>query len=111
MNQLIQDNRIFWPPKQSGRPRVKRYQQELSEEFTGLTSVPNPIFSAQGTRQLRELFNGSDVFDFPKPVEYIKLIIEQATEPNESNIVLDFFAGSSTTARASGTKCLLSYRS
>lgn len=38
--------------------------------------------------------------DFPKPVDYLKLIIEQGTTPDGSDIILDFFAGSCTTAHA-----------
>lgn len=49
------------------------------------------------TRFLRELFGG-DVFDNPKPVEMIQQILEFTT--NENDIIVDFFAGSSTTAHA-----------
>lgn len=50
---------------------------------------------------MRELFDGKEVFDFPKPVELIKLILEQGGGFfNNNNIVLDFFSGSATTAHA-----------
>lgn len=49
------------------------------------------------TRFLRELFGG-DIFDNPKPIEMIQQILEFTT--NENDIIVDFFAGSSTTAHA-----------
>lgn len=54
------------------------------------------------TRELRELFDGVDIFDFPKPVDFIKLVLEQGLNPsNETElIVVDFFSGSATTAQA-----------
>jgi adenine-specific DNA-methyltransferase len=100
MARLIEDSRIIWPPNPSGRPRLKRYLREMADEFTGLSSVLNTAFNTQATRELKELFDGKDVIDFPKPVEYIKLIIQQATQSDGDDIVLDFFAGSCTTAQA-----------
>ena len=45
--------------------------------------------------EIKELF-GSSVFDTPKPEQLLKRIIHIAT--NKNDIVLDFFAGSGTTA-------------
>jgi adenine-specific DNA-methyltransferase len=42
---------------------------------------------------------GKDIFDFPKPVSLIKYLIGFIVE-NENDLVLDFFAGSGTTAHA-----------
>jgi adenine-specific DNA-methyltransferase len=50
-----------------------------------------------GTVSVRELFDNNP-FDFPKPVEMLKRLIELSS--NQNDIVLDFFAGSSTTAHA-----------
>ena len=47
---------------------------------------------------IKELF-GEKVFDYPKPVELIKLLIKMANTTSES-IILDFFSGSATTAHA-----------
>ena len=73
---------------------------DLEDEFTGLSSVLTTAFSTQATRDLKEIFEGKDVLDFPKPVEYIKLLVQQAATPAGQDIVLDFFAGSCTTAQA-----------
>ena len=44
-------------------------------------------------------FDG-DLFDTPKPLALIKQILQLITLPNDSDIILDFFAGSGTTAQA-----------
>jgi len=50
-----------------------------------------------GNTELKQLFNVS-LFDYPKPVNLIKYII--GINSNKTGIVLDFFAGSGTTANA-----------
>lgn len=52
----------------------------------------------QATAELKDIFGGKAPFDTPKPTELIKRIIHIASNPN--SIVLDFFAGSGTTAHA-----------
>lgn len=100
MAELIMKGRVIWPSKPSGRPRYKRYLNDLTSEFTGLSTVLNTVYTSQGTRELREIFGGDKVIDFPKPVDYVKLLIQQATDPDENDIVLDSFAGSGTTGHA-----------
>lgn len=53
------------------------------------------VNSERGTLHLKELFKGK-VFNNPKPEETLHRIIEMSTK--EGDIVLDFFAGSGTTA-------------
>ncbi|AFI05922.1 site-specific DNA-methyltransferase [Helicobacter cetorum] len=54
--------------------------------------------NADGTKMLQELFGGLSVFSNPKPLTLLNKLIEIAT--NEGDIILDFFAGSGTTAHA-----------
>jgi len=53
--------------------------------------------SGNGTQQLKDLFTYK-CFDNPKPIDLIQDFIELTTEKN--SLILDFFAGSSTTAHA-----------
>lgn len=53
--------------------------------------------NADATRELKELF-GSKPFDTPKPTSLIKWLL--ALHADENGIVLDFFAGSASTAQA-----------
>ena len=98
MQELIENNEILFPAKENGRPRRKKFAKDLQSEYSGLSTILNTVFNTQATRELKDLFNGEDYFDFPKPVDYIKLIVEQGT--SDSDIVLDFFSGSATTAHA-----------
>ncbi len=43
---------------------------------------------------------GVTAFQAPKPVELLKTIVQLGTEPRGDDLVLDFFAGSGTTAQA-----------
>lgn len=52
----------------------------------------------KGTREIRDLFDREKVFDSPKPVGLIQRIIQIGTDKH--SIILDFFAGSSSTAHA-----------
>ncbi len=51
-----------------------------------------------GRNAIKELFNGKDLFDYPKPVELIKRCINSITDKN--SIILDSFAGSGTSAQS-----------
>lgn len=53
--------------------------------------------STQGTKEIMDFF-GNKFFDYPKPSELIKYIINIC--PDKNSIILDFFSGSATTAHA-----------
>lgn len=58
------------------------------------------FFNTQnGTVEVKELFDGNKIFDFPKAVDLVKTIIEMITFEDD-DICLDFFPGSATTAHA-----------
>lgn len=66
---------------------VNKYPEALLDEF----------LNTQGTNELKEIFVQKS-FDFPKPSELIKFILNVSTDKN--SIILDSFAGSGTTAHA-----------
>jgi adenine-specific DNA-methyltransferase len=102
MEQLMENNEVLFPKSPNGRPRRKKFLKDVQSEYTGFSTFFDTVYSSQGTRELTDLFDGKDLFDFPKPVDYIRQIIEQGVAPTESNDIycLDFFGGSSTTAQA-----------
>jgi len=53
----------------------------------------------KGQKLLTEMF-GENIFYAPKPLELIKTIIDLATDINSNDIIIDFHAGSGTTAHA-----------
>lgn len=65
-------------------------------------SLMNGPFNQDGTKDIRELFEGKAIFDFTKPSQLIKKFLSLQINDNYDvdYIVLDFFAGSSTTAQA-----------
>ena len=56
--------------------------------------------SANGTMLLKGMFNGEKVFSYPKSLYAVKDTVDILTERGENDTVLDFFAGSGTTAHA-----------
>lgn len=98
MTRLIKEDRILWPENPKGRPRRKVFLNELNSELPNFTSiVGDNLYTRDGTKEIDLLFK-SKYFDFPKPSKLIKELIAQATQAND--IILDFFAGSATTAHA-----------
>jgi adenine-specific DNA-methyltransferase len=95
MTELIKTGRILWPKKADGRPRLKRYVTDMKSEETGYSTILDAPGNVEATKELGEML-GTKVFAFPKPVALILQLVAQATEPDD--IVLDFFAGSGTTA-------------
>jgi len=100
LQQFIKEGRIIWG-KGSSYPKVKRYLKDVKE---GL--VPKSIFdfftfggNPDGANELKELFGGDKVFENPKPTKLIKALIKIGTK-RKNAVVLDFFAGTGTTAHA-----------
>lgn len=84
--------------------RLDVFQIDYAEGVNGEKRIkPKTVWSGNGfanesgSLELKELF-GKKYFDTPKPVGLLRYCLEHATEAND--IVLDFFAGSSTTAHA-----------
>ncbi|MFA5799477.1 MAG: DNA methyltransferase [Candidatus Peribacteraceae bacterium] len=97
---LMDDGRIWWGAKMEKRvPRLKVF---LNEVGTGV--VPDTLWlredvgdNQDAKRMITTIF-GEPLFDTPKPVTLIERMIQISCE--KSDIVLDSFAGSGTTAHA-----------
>ncbi len=95
------DGRIWFGAKGDGTPRKKTF---LSEVQAGLR--PNTILfheeaghNQEAKQETKALFDGVGVFDGPKPVRLLKLLMTIANI-EDGDTVLDFFSGSATTAHA-----------
>jgi adenine-specific DNA-methyltransferase len=97
MQSLIEDGCILFPSDPGGRPREKKFRADLLSEYISFPSITDDVFTANGTAEIRELFD-FQVFDFPKPSTLIQRLVEQMA--TEDDLVLDFFAGSCTIAQA-----------
>jgi adenine-specific DNA-methyltransferase len=99
---LVKEDRVWWGKEgDSEFPSIKRFLSEVrqgmtpinfwSYEFAGHTDAAN--------QELKELL-GDKVFDTPKPTRLVQRMIQLAASSEEDCLVLDFFAGSGTTAHA-----------
>ncbi len=80
----------------------KRYLKDLKttqKTFDSLIFSDNCYMNQTATKELLSLGMG-EYFTYPKGVEFMKKIILHSTMPNSNDIILDFFAGSGTTAHA-----------
>ena len=98
---LVSNNLILW--KKTTRNNKEMWWPYVKYYLDGRTKRPSPLWNdlegnKKAAREIRELFNGKKVFDFPKPLDLLSRIIEIATD--KDGIFLDFFGGSSTTAHA-----------
>lgn len=94
-----------------GRPGIKKFWTNLRSHVSPLSSWIARInedadpdlelirtgAGGEGTNEIQRIF-GSKVFPNPKPLQLIRELVRQATGPDD--LVLDFFAGSATTAHA-----------
>ena len=98
--EMIKDNRIWFGEKGENMPRVKKFLSEVKQGITPMTiwKYTEVGHSQDATQKLKDLFDGKDFFDYPKPVDLIKRCIQLYS--NKDSIVLDFFSGSATTAHA-----------
>ena len=98
MRRLVDEDRIIFPDTPDGRPRRKVFLRDVKEVRPGFSSIIGAdIYTRNGTADVVSVF-GKRAFDFPKPVELLKQLLDQTTAAE--SIILDFFAGSGTTAQA-----------
>ncbi|HCC0380150.1 TPA: site-specific DNA-methyltransferase [Legionella pneumophila] len=100
MKSWLDENRIYFGKDGLGAPQLKRYLSEVQQG-----RVPNTwwTFDEVGhndaaNKELKALFESKAPFDTPKPTTLIKQMLLISTKGDD--IILDFFAGSSTTADA-----------
>lgn len=101
LHKLLEDNRIWFGKDGNGVPRVKRFLTEIPNGIVPQNLLLyNDVGSSQdGNNNLKDIFK-AQIFDFPKPIKLLKRILEISSNPTENDIILDFFAGSGTTAHA-----------
>lgn len=99
-DEFVKDNRIWYGSEGNGVPRIKRFLSEVKAGITPMTlwKYVEVGHSQDATQKLKQLFDGNDFFEYPKPVGLIQRCLELYS--NEDSIILDFFSGSATTAHA-----------
>jgi adenine-specific DNA-methyltransferase len=96
----LSDNRITFGQDGDGRPMLKKFLSEVDDGLTPSSWWKHEEFGSnkEASIELKALFDGEAVFQTPKPVKLILRILELTTD--DDDLVLDFFAGSGTTAHA-----------
>src|SRR5699024_5875731 len=74
-------------------------------EYTPLSEATSKVYSiirvlSEAGKNDLEALGISALFDYPKPVEFVKQVIQMVTMRDKEAFVLDFFAGSATTGQA-----------
>lgn len=82
--------KVYQKVDNEGNPR-----KEIGRAYSNLITMP---INQQGSADFSNLFDGKVYFSNPKPIGLIKYLLN--TNKNKSSIILDFFAGSATTAHA-----------
>jgi adenine-specific DNA-methyltransferase len=103
--EFLADNRLWFGQDGAGRPAVKRFLTEVKQGRVAQTLWPyTEVGHNQDAKKelLKRVEFGSpeSVFDTPKPTKLIRRMLSLATVAGSSDIVLDFFAGSGSTADA-----------
>jgi len=101
LDELIKDNRIWFGVDGNARPMQKKFISDIKEGITPQTWWDREFAddNKNARYEMKEIFP-ENIFDTPKPTKLIKRLIEVATNDNSEDIILDFFAGSATTAHA-----------
>ena len=98
--EFLADNRIWFGENGGNVPRIKRFLSETKQTMTPMTiwKYEDVGHSQSASQDLKRLFDGKALFDYPKPVNFIKRMLELYS--NSNDLILDFFSGSGTTAHA-----------
>ncbi len=97
MEDFIIQGKILFPKSGTGTPMYKRHLSEVRSDYQPISSMLGNYYNANSTKALRRIL-GEQIFDYPKSLDLLKKLLEQGL--NNNDIVLDFFAGSSSTAHA-----------
>ncbi len=96
-NEMLNSDGVYWTSGGQEQPYGKIYLEDskgqITSDFLGIEFGSNQ----EGSIEVEKLL-GARYFDFPKPSSLIKHFV--VIGANNNDIVLDFFAGSCTTAHA-----------
>lgn len=101
MRQMDEGDEIWFGEDGNQTPQRKSFLSEVKQGVTPVTLWPYQEVghNHEANSDLKALGLGG-IFDNPKPVRLVQRMINLVTSPDQEHIVLDFFAGSGTTAHA-----------
>ncbi len=100
----LQNNEIEFSKDKDGN-WILSSKQYLNDEdgevrSTKPFSIIDDVFTQHGTNEIVEIFGNAKIFDFPKPSLFLSKLLLIGLNSSKDSVVLDFFAGSATTAHA-----------
>lgn len=101
MKKLIDENRIWWGKDGSSFPAVKQFLSDVGgRKASSLLMYEDYGHTDMAKKDLIKLFPDlvKVPFDTPKPIKLIKMLSMLGS--GDDDIILDFFAGSATTAHS-----------
>lgn len=91
----LENGEYFLKPFNEKFNLICRYNED---NLSLMYSVLNGVYNSDGANELEAIFDSKLIFDSPKPSGFLKQFFAKNT--SDDDIILDFFAGSGTTAQA-----------
>lgn len=97
MGKAVVEGNVIFETRSDGTYIVYEKVREDSVRRRAFSTLEIP--NANGTEEVKELFDGKSLFDYPKPTALVSFLVSLCAN-GDDDIILDSFAGSGTTAHA-----------
>jgi adenine-specific DNA-methyltransferase len=103
--ELEKDNRVWWGTNGSNMPSLKRFLTDVKQGFVPQTlwKYEDVGHTQEAKQELLEFVHfeeNENVLNTVKPTRLLQRILQISTDGSDNEIILDFFAGSASTAHA-----------
>ena len=98
VQKLLANNEIYFGEDGKGRPKVKRFLNEIKSGITYTSLWDFVPLNTQGSMEMSSLLGSITIFDNPKPLGLLVELLKLGS--TKDGVILDFFSGSATTAHA-----------
>lgn len=98
IEKLLNNNEIYFGEDGKGRPKLKRFLSEVKDGVAYPTIWDFVPFNNSASIEIENILGNLNIFDTPKPVGLISEFLNLGSD--KKSTILDFFAGSGTTAHA-----------
>lgn len=101
VEEMIQNNEIWFGPNGESVPSIKRFLSEVKQGITPQTIwMREDVGDTQeGKKIIKNIFGNASIFETPKPPRLIiRALVTSGADAND--LILDFFSGSASTAHA-----------